>query len=109
MYPTVAMNGAGYSVFTWSSYGQDRSGWGVYGQRYDPTGVPLGREFRVNTTTVGDQMYSTVAMDGAGNFVVTWSSYGQDGSGWGVFAQRYDMNGNPIGREFQVNTFTAGD
>ncbi len=109
MYPAVAMNGAGSSVVTWSSYGQVGRSWGVFAQRYDPSGKPLGGEFQVNTTTAGDQMYSTVAMDAAGNFVITWSSYGPDGSGWGVFAQRYDMNANPIGGEFQVNTTTAGD
>jgi hypothetical protein len=30
-----------------------------------------------------------VASAANGNFVVAWSSYGQDGSGWGIFAQRY--------------------
>ena len=35
--------------------GQDGSGWGVYGQRYNSSGVPVGGEFRVNTTTNGDQ------------------------------------------------------
>jgi hypothetical protein len=32
-------------------------------------------------------------MDAAGNFVVTWSSYGQDGSGSGIYAQRYNAAG----------------
>ena len=32
-------------------------------------------------------------MDAAGNFVVTWSSNGQDGNGWGVYARRYDAAG----------------
>jgi hypothetical protein len=107
--PTVAMDGAGNFVVTWSSNGQDGSGWGVYAQRFDLNGVALGNEFQVNTTTAGDQAYSTVAMNGTGSFVVTWSSYGQDGSGWGVYAQRYDANGVAQGGEFQVNTTTQGD
>jgi hypothetical protein len=32
-----------------------------------------------------------------GRFVVAWSSYGMDGSGIGVFAQRYDASGNALG------------
>ena len=28
-----------------------------------------------------------------GGYVVTWSSYGQDGSEWGIYAQRYDAAG----------------
>src|SRR5215471_7057481 len=54
--------------------------------------TPVGSEFRVNTYTTGPQQtYSggpyqstpAVAMDAQGNYVVTWSSQNQDGSGWG--------------------------
>jgi hypothetical protein len=105
----VAMAANGNYVVTWGSYGQDGSGWGVYAQRYDANGVPLGNEFQVNTTTQDDQKNPTVAMDSTGDFVVTWSSNNQDGSGWGVYAQRYRADGTPQGGEFQVNTTTAGD
>src|SRR5262249_18344584 len=71
-------------------------------------------EALVNTTTLDVQQtfYQSphaVAMDAAGDYVVTWSSYGQDGSGWGVYAQRYDVNGKALGGEFRVNTTTLGD
>jgi hypothetical protein len=108
-YVSVAMNGTGNFVVSWSSYGQDGSGWGVYAQRYDAFGTAQGGEFQVNTYTAGDQMYPSAAMDLAGDFVITWSSYGQDGSGWGVYAQRFNASGVPQGGEFQVNTYTAGD
>ncbi len=36
-------------------------------------------EFLVNDTTAGNQMYADVAMDDTGAFVITWTSYGQDG------------------------------
>jgi hypothetical protein len=109
MYSTVAVDGTGNFVITWSSNGQDGSGWGVYARRYNASGVAQGSGFRVNTTTTGDQMYSSVAADAAGDFVVTWSSNGQDGSGWGIYAQRYNLLGVAQGGEFQVNTTTAGD
>jgi hypothetical protein len=70
--------------------------------------VPLGPIFRVNTYTTGNQVSSRSASDVAGNFVVTWVSVGQDGSGDGVFARRFDASGAPIGEEFQVNTNTTG-
>jgi hypothetical protein len=108
-YPGVALDGSGNFVITWSSYGQDGSGWGVYAQRYNAAGVAQGGEFRVNTTTAGDQEYSRIGMDANGDFVITWSSYGQDGSGWGVYAQRYNATGVAQGSEFQVNTTTASD
>ncbi len=109
MYPSVAMDAAGAFVVTWSSNGQDGSGWGVYAQRYSATGVAQGGEFRVNTTTSGDQEYSAVAMDTNGDFVITWQSNGQDGSNWGIYAQRYNSSGVAQGGEFRVNTTTSGN
>ncbi len=48
-----------------------------------------------------------MAMAGDGRFVVTWQSDVQDGHGYGVFAQRYDADGNSVGTEFQVNSYTT--
>jgi len=107
--PSVAMDSAGDYVITWSSSGQDGSGWGIYGQRYSACGMAQGGEFRVNNTTAGDQTHARVAMDGTGNFTVVWQSYGQDGSGWGVFARRYSNLGLPLTCEFQINNTSAGD
>jgi hypothetical protein len=42
-----------------------------------------------------------------GGFVATWASFGQDGSGYGVYAQRFDASGAAVGSEFRVNTFTG--
>ncbi len=109
MYPGVAMDGNGNFVVTWQSQGQDGSGWGVYAQRFNAAGAPQGGEFRVSTTTAGDQQYSRIGMDPNGDFVITWSSQGQDGNGWGVYAQRFNAAGVAQGGEFQVNTTTAGD
>ncbi|HUQ72267.1 MAG TPA: hypothetical protein VM165_22265, partial [Planctomycetaceae bacterium] len=50
--------------------------------------VPVDPEFRVNTYTTGVQSGAAVAVDGDGDFVVVWTSNGQDGSSVGVYAQR---------------------
>lgn len=106
--PAVASGDEGDFVVVWQSAGQDGSGLGVFGQRYDKFGIPQGAEFQVNTFTAGDQGDPDVASDADGNFVVLWESAGQDGSSRGVFGQRYDALGNALGGEFQVNTFTSG-
>ncbi|MBI3838962.1 MAG: hypothetical protein HY288_13655, partial [Planctomycetia bacterium] len=106
--PAVAVNPTGDHVVVWSSNGQDGSLYGVYAQRYSPSGVARGAEFRVNTFTTSTQSAPAVAMDTAGDFVVAWRSYLQDGSDYGIFAQRFNALGSPQGGEFQVNTFTAG-
>ncbi len=106
--PAVATDGAGNFVVVWTSGDQDGSGYGVFGQRYDAAGNPVGAEFQVNTYTTRYQFGSAVAADGAGNFVVVWGSGDQDGSGYGAFGQLYDAAGNPVGAEFQANTYTTG-
>lgn len=107
--PSVAADASGGFVVVWQSYQQEGSGDGIFGQRYAGTGAPLGPEFRVNTVTTNNQSNPAVAADAAGNFVVTWSSLGQDGSNDGVFGQRYDAAGSPLGPEFRVNTYTLGN
>lgn len=69
----------------------------------------VGPEFRVNTYTLGNQTSPDVDMDPAGNFVVVWQSTGQDGSGEGIFGQRYAASGEPLGDEFQVNTTSSNN
>jgi hypothetical protein len=69
----------------------------------------LGAEFQVNTYTTSNQYYTTVGVSATGAFVVTWESFGQDGSMDGIFARRYDSAGMPLdGVEIQVNTYTTG-
>jgi hypothetical protein len=83
------------------------AGRGVFGQRYDGSGVPLGPEFQVETYTTGFQGFPSVGADANGDFVVVWSSDGQDGSDLGVFGQRYASSGVPLDSEFRVNTHTT--
>jgi hypothetical protein len=102
--PAVAMDAGGNFVVVWESKDQDGSGRGVYGQRFNIDAQPVGGEFRVNTTTDGNQKQPDVAMGAGGNFVVAWAS--GDGSGEGIFARRYDSNGLPLTSELAINTNT---
>ncbi len=72
-----------------------------------PDGVADGTEVLVNTTTADHQRSASAASLADGGYVVAWQSYAQDGSGWGIYAQRYDASGTAVGNETQVNTFTG--
>ena len=96
-------------IVAWSSLGQDGDGYGIYGQRYDANGNAVGNEFLVNTTRTNDQDYSSVTGLTNGGFVLTWSSLGQDGDGYGIYGQRYDASGNAAGNEFLINATTTGN
>lgn len=103
----AASDPAGGFIVTWDSEVQDAGSRGTYGRRFDAAGQPAGAEFQVNTFTTLAQGLSAVAADALGNFVVSWTSYQQDGNGAGVFARRF-VAGVPQS-EFQVNTFTTSD
>jgi hypothetical protein len=67
----------------------------------------VGGEFEVSTYT-GDEVHRpAVAMDTNGDFVAVWESYGQDGSGTGIFGRRFSTSGAAVGGEFQINTYTT--
>jgi hypothetical protein len=107
--PSVAVDADGDFVVVWTGNGQDGSGDGIYAQRYSANGTALGSEFRVNAHTTGSQAFPSVAMDADGDFVVSWASNGQDGSYWGIYAQRYSASGSAQGSEFRVNSSTSGN
>ncbi len=87
---SAAVGTAGDFVITWQGLNQDGDGYGVFGQRFASDGSRTGAEFRITSFTTSDQQYATVAgVSTAGDFVVAWESLGQDGSGYGVFGQRF--------------------
>jgi hypothetical protein len=108
VFPSIATLSGGNFVIVWASGVQDGSDLGVFGQRYDGGGTPLGPSFRVNTYTTSHQYRPSVAADDSGNFLVVWESLSQDGSNLGVFGQRFLSSGAPAGPEFRVNTYTTG-
>ena len=102
----VAMLSNGGFVVVWD----DRSGTlgdgssdSIKAQLYAPSGAPVGREFLVNTRTIGAQSQPSVAALPDGRFIVTWTGV-DDGSETSIQAQIFDNHGFRIGTEFGVNT-----
>jgi len=97
---SVGVDATGNFIITWVGSWQDHPGdpWhhDVYVQRYFADGTLLGGEFRVNSTISGSQTKPSVGVDTAGSFVIAWQSAGQDGSGNGIYAQRFNGGMNPI-------------
>ncbi len=103
-YPHVAMRSNGEFLITWSSYEQVGAADDIFGQRFDASGVRVGNEFQINTTTAGDQYFSKAAFDADGNFIVAWNG-GNHGSGFGIYARRFNASGTPLdASDILVNT-----
>jgi len=109
--PAVNPLSDGGFVISWESFGQDKDDSnyqsGIYSQIFDVNGVSISNEFQVNSYTSSYQQYPTITALSDGGFVVAWQSDGQDGNGYGIYAQRYDGDGNRIGSEFQANTYVT--
>lgn len=107
--PAIAMAPDGNFVVVWSSYFQgDRSN-EIFGRLFSADGNPASNEFQANTETSGNQKEPSVAMDDAGNFVVTWQSGDTNNPPYeDIYAQRFDSNAEPNGIEFRVNDNQTG-
>jgi cyclophilin family peptidyl-prolyl cis-trans isomerase len=103
--PAVAMAADGSMVVAWSGVGTADVA-GIFIRRFDSNGLPLSSEILVNTHTDDYQVEPAVTFDSAGNLIVAWSSRHQDGSDWGLFAQRFNSAGDRLGTEFAINTTT---
>ncbi len=76
-----------------------------------PTDLVLDAEFTteqiVNTYTSLNQLDVETAAFADGGHIAVWQSNGQDGSGYGIYAQRFDSDGSALGAEFLVTTETT--
>ena len=109
--PALAALDDGRFVVVWESrydatpVDPDTSFESVHGRLFDGDGVGAPEQFRVNSTTAGEQYSARVAGRQDGSFVVVWSD--QSG-GNDVAAQRFLADGTPAGAELRVNQATAG-
>jgi len=96
---SVAMNDAGNFVLAWED---ERPGYRcIYYQVYNSGGNPVGANNRANEAyAVG--LDPAVAMDDAGNFVITWKDHRNSGDR-DIYFQMFDADGNKIGMNVKAN------
>ncbi|MDB5977363.1 MAG: hypothetical protein JWR07_4123, partial [Nevskia sp.] len=99
MAPSVARDGIGDIVVVWERSGSANPG--IYARLYGADGTPKAAEFK---TPLADG-YPVVAMDVAGDFVVTTSSYDTAGKKYRIQAQRYAASGLSRGSVIDVATY----
>lgn len=82
---------------------------GLSGRNVDEHLIPVGPEFRVNSTEAGTQASPAIAGTDVQDprDIVVWE--GDGSNGLEIFAQLFTTDGTFLGPEFQVNTTTDGD
>jgi Ca2+-binding RTX toxin-like protein len=104
---TVALADGGYAVI-WPSFQEpdDTSGYGMYAQIHNADGTVRTARWRVNDYTANYQVEAGVTATNDGGFYLVWSSYGQDGSSYGVYMRKYNANGVAQTSEIQISDTT---
>jgi hypothetical protein len=102
--PNVAAASDGTFVIGWSEKdpGNLNNSWDVYTRKFSAAGSG-GTVQRMNTQRYGDQWAPKLASVGT-DYLVVWTSMGQDGSREGVFGQFLNGGSTLAGGEFRVNT-----
>jgi hypothetical protein len=103
-HPARVASGSGF-LAVWGESRGDAAGLDIWARRVSYNDGALGSPFRVNATTAGIQGHPAVTGDYVFGYVVVWES--PDGDGTGIYAQRFTIQGAPLGGEFRVNTTTT--
>src|SRR3989338_7375696 len=96
LYPTIVSDDSGGAIITWqdsrSSYND------IYAQRIDANGNVLWTPDGVAISTAANNQYSpTIATDGKGGAIITWSDSRSGGDTHSdIYAQSIDANGNVL-------------
>lgn len=79
--------------------------------RITPAAFPIDAQFTVGAVTSGEASPSSIAVVNTnGDFVAVWESVETDGSGLGVYAQRFNNDGSPLDVDpVRVNDTIKGD
>jgi hypothetical protein len=106
--PSVAVAADGSFMVAWGEKDlvETDNSWDIYARTFSSAGVG-GTAARVNSHIYGDQYAPRISAIG-GDYLIVWTSLGQDGSREGVFGQYVHEGGSFVGPEFCVNTTTSG-
>lgn len=111
-FPDAAMFPDGRAVVVWDAIGDgtDNDRLSIQARLLDASGNPEGDTFQVNTFIIEDQRVPAVGVAPDGRFAIAWESDKSDADfdGTSIRARVYRANGAPVGKDFQVNTVTAG-
>ncbi len=76
----------------------------IYGRIYDNNQTLLVSDFAINQFPLSFNLRYVICALRDGGFAAVWDNTNQDGSGYGIFGQRYDNQYQPIDVEYSLET-----
>ncbi|MEM9450697.1 MAG: calcium-binding protein [Cyanobacteria bacterium P01_E01_bin.6] len=107
--PAIAIDDDGNFVVVWESDGLAIGNSEVVGRRFNSSNVAIGSDFVVNVAQEDDQSSPDIAMDGDGNFVVSWTTEGGGVAQDDVLYRQFTAAGVPLTGELLATTITDDD
>ncbi len=105
-----ALSNGGFAIAWHDSGSLDGAAHGTFFKTFDAAGNESTLEIQVNTTVAGDQWQPAIAQLSDGSIFVVWSANNsQDGDGFGIFGQKFALDGTRIGEEYQINSNVPSD
>jgi hypothetical protein len=104
--PAVASASDSSFIVTWDAHDMFNAtnSLDIYARTFSSAGIG-GATTRVNSYLYGDQYAPRINAIGS-EYLIVWTSLGEDGSREGVFGQFVHEDGSLVGNEFQANTTT---
>jgi len=104
--PSIAIDFEGNFIISWLEARDGISN--IYGQRFNEDGIKSGANFIINDEDGSNPSGPpTIGMNKDGQIVITWSDHRNSFGTPDIYAQRYTIDGNKIGENFQVNDETS--
>jgi hypothetical protein len=106
--PSVAAGVDGGFTLAWSQRDSivRSNSWDIFARSFSKVGL-AGPSVAINAELYGDQYAPQASAVGA-QYMIVWTSLGQDGSREGVYGRLINNDGTMAGSEFRVNTTTEG-
>lgn len=105
--PKIAMTSDGSFVVVWNEQAGSAK-INAQMRSFAPDGKAIGEAKYIIGQTEGTRRNPDVAMDDNGNYVVSWDDDNDNNGTYQLHAQKYDFNGNAIGKTLTVNSESAG-
>ena len=108
--PVIVTDSTGCFLITWDGDPKLASNDDIHARIYEPNGTPTGEQFVVNSTLEKAQQNPQAAINDSGEFVIVWDSEGDPNvNEKDILGQRFDKDGDRIGDEFRLNSYTDSD
>ena len=105
----VARSPAGNFVVAWEDNTDGNDFTEIYARGFDAQGCQLFPDFRVNSSSKGQQAQPVIGMDADGNFAIAWMDDAEDDDIWQIKVRGFDSNGDERFSQRTVNDPPKGD